>query len=124
MVVRPADPQEEWAIRQLRDRHARAFVGPVAWPVNVTWFVVEWEGTIRACGAFAVVTNGERAIIATDVYDDGTRAGKRALSLLLDDAGHAKRDGVKIYAIVPLDRPQLVRHLERRGMTITGYSME
>lgn len=122
-AIRMAQADDMPAIMELRARHEREFVGHVDVPVNVQWLVVERAG-IRACGAFCVADPIKRTIIVTDVYDDGTRTGKRALSMLLDDAGQARANGVKLYIVVPLDRPQLVRHLERRGMRVTGYSME
>jgi hypothetical protein len=121
-VLRLAELHEMKAIMDMRAAHEREFVGRVEVPVNVQWLVAERMGVVHACGGFCV-TEG-RTVIVTDVYDDGTREGKRALSALLDDAGQARMHGCRIYAIVPCDRPALVRHLERRGMRVTGFSME
>lgn len=123
--IRDARPDDMPAIIAMRDRQAREFVGNVTVPVNVQWIVAEVNGIVRACEGFAVATaeGHARTIIATDLYDDGTREGKRALVALLDDARQAILNGVRIYAIVPLDRPQLVRHLERRGMPVNGYCL-
>jgi len=125
VTIRNATDNDGPAIQVMRSRQERAFVGRVDVPVNVEWLVVEVDGIVRACAGFciATATGHNRTVIATDIYDDGTRAGKRALSVLLDDARQAIEHGVRIYAIVPLDRPQLVRHLERRGMSLNGYCL-
>lgn len=125
LAIRMAVRQDMPEILALRDRQARAFVGRVNIPTNVQWIVAVDEH-VRACAGFALATaeGHERKIIATDIYDDGTRTGKRALSMLLDDARQAIANGVKIFAIVPLDRPQLARHLERRGLHVSGFCLE
>lgn len=122
-VIRLATFDDMQAITAMRKMQERDAVGcAVDVPVPPTWMVADCEGTVRACLGFAI--SDERTMIATDIYDDGTRQGKRALSALLDDAFAARAHGVRIFVWVPLDRPRLANHLERRGMRVTGYSME
>lgn len=123
VVVRVPYPSEMDAIFELRTSYERESIGrAMDVPLPPAWLVGDVGGTMRACLGFAM--SDEHTMIATDLYDDGTRVGKRALSALLDDAFAARAHGVRIFVWVPLDRPRLAGHLQRRGMRVTGYSME
>lgn len=115
--------QHEWELEQcfaLRRQYERDFVGRVDVPVNVLWLVATVHHVVVACAGVAVVP-GERKVIVTDLYHNGTRAGLRGMGALIHDV---LASDMRIYATIPLDRPTLVRALERRGLRVTGYSME
>jgi len=106
-------------ITALRDSFQREFVGVVPVPKNLIWMCAGPVGETRACLGFAPA--GEHRIIITDLYDDGTRVGKRGLLALFHDV---LASGVLPYVVVPLDKPELVRALVKRGMRISGVSLE
>lgn len=117
--IRRATPDDMPSILALRERYAREFVGVIEVPVNVAWFVARKDGRVVACTAVSYA--GERRLIVTDLYHDGTFTGKRGLARLL-------RDGLAAHAIlyfsVPFDRPDLRDALERRGIVFNAWNGE
>lgn len=111
---------EELQCLALRGKYEREFVGRVEIPMNVVWLAAFAGGQIVACAGFAVVPN-ERKIIVTDLYHDDTRAGLRGLGAVIADV---LRSDMRIYATIPLDKPALVKALERRGLRVSGTCME
>lgn len=117
--VRRATPEDMSAVLALRERYEREYVGVIEVPVNVAWFIVTKDDNVVACMGLSYA--GERRLIVTDLYDDGTYAGKRGLALLIRDglAAHAT-----IYFSVPFDRPDLRDALERRGIVFNAWNGE
>jgi hypothetical protein len=119
IMVREATPNDMHVVLRMRQAAVREFVGVVAIPIGLTWFVAVRDETIVACLATGIAPG--RALLITDLYDDGTRDGKRGLVCLFADLARSR---AKIYANVPLDRPGLRAALERRGAKVKGWALE
>ena len=119
IVVWFADAADVEACLALRATFVRPFVGSAPPPSNVTWLCAGPVGAMRACCAFAPA--GEGRIIVTDLYDDGTWVGKRGVLALIYEVLNS---GILPFVVVPLDRPGLIKALEKRGMTVSGVSLE
>lgn len=117
-IVREATVQDVPAIREMRARNEREFIGYVEQPVNVTWFVAVTDHPV-ACAAVNI--GPERKVIITDLHDDGSYAGRRGLASLLNDALESR---AKLFVSVPFDRPELRRVLERRGIVFKAWHGE
>lgn len=117
-VVREATLHDTAAIRTMRARNEREFIGYVEQPVNVTWFVAVTDHPV-ACAAVNIGPN--RKVIITDLHDDGSYAGRRGLLALLRDALESR---AKLFVSVPFDRPELRRVLERRGIVFKAWHGE
>ena len=114
-----ANEEELESVLALRETFARPFVGTIPVPPNVTWLCAGPAGTMHACCGFAPA--GPDKIVVTDLYDDGTRVGKRSvLALIYEVLG----SGVFPFVVVPLDKPALVKALVKRGMIVSGVSLE
>jgi hypothetical protein len=119
LIVDEAGADDLPQVLALRQAHERDFVGAVAVPPGITWFVAREGERVVACVALGA--GPQRRVIVTDCYDDGSRTGKRGLVALFDALARAR---AKLLIVVPLDRPGLVRAAVRRGATITAWSME
>jgi len=121
MQLREATVGDTAAIYALRMLHDRPFVGGVAHDVGLclTWWVAVERGNVVACMGFALAPG--RRMIISDLYDDGTPAGKRGLSALIREMTSSN---VKMYFNVPFDRPDLKRALERRGIVFKSWGGE
>jgi hypothetical protein len=121
--VREAVLSDGPAIMRLRGLHEREFVGKVDVPVNVVWFVAECMGEVCACAGVCMSTadGHERTAIITDLYDDGTKAGKRGLISMVDDGISSN---CSLYVILPLDRLRVLKLLTDRGLAVTGWQLE
>lgn len=119
MTVWFARPEDMPVVEGLRASFERDFVGVVPVPSNLIWMCAGPGGEPHACLGFAPA--GVHRIIITDLYDDGTRTGKRSLLALFQDV---LASGVSPYVVVPLDKPALVRALVKRGMKVSGVSLE
>lgn len=118
--LREATVADLEAVFKLRKLHDRPFVGPITdIPVNLSWWVAVDGERVVACMGFALAPG--RRMIISDLYDDGTRPGKRGLGALIQEGLHA---GVKLYMNVPFDRPDLRKALERRGIVFKSWGGE
>jgi hypothetical protein len=117
--IRRATPEDMPAVMAMRERNERAYVGAVEVPVNVAWLVVTKYDRVVACAGVSYA--GERRLIVTDLYHDGTYTGKRGLAKLLRDGLAARAN---IFVSVPFDRPDLRDALERRGIVFNAWNGE
>jgi len=108
------------AVYHLRKLHDRPYVGMTHdVPLNLVWWVASQDDRVVACMGFALAPN--RRMIISDLYDNGTPAGKRGLSALIAEGCSAH---AKLYFYVPFDRPDLKRALERRGIVFKSWGGE
>jgi hypothetical protein len=118
MIVREATLHDVAAIRAMRARNERPFIGYVEIPANVTWFVACNSHPV-ACAAVNI--GPDRKVVITDLHDDGSFAGRRGLVALLGDAFGAH---ATLFVSVPFDRPELRTVLERRGFVFKAWHGE
>lgn len=122
ITVRDAVEADVSRIAEMRALQDRPVGGVPMQPMlpALTWLIAECDGKVVAAAGGNFAFTQDRTAIVTDFYDDGTLIGKRGLVEILADAEKAD---VTLYAIIPSDRPELCKHLARRGFTVTGLEM-
>lgn len=120
--VRLGMPDDYEAIMALRDRQMREEIGHVPLIPATVWMVATEGGVIHAAGGgvLSSAPGYPNTAIVTDLLDDGTRAGKRCLLALIEDAISSP---LELYVTIPKDREGLRAALEARGMELDGFQM-
>lgn len=123
-TIRPATVEDVPKIAEMREAAYRKHIGHVTIPVNTVWWVAELpDGVHGCCGLCFVSAQGfENSVIVTDIYDDGTFQGKRAIVAMLKEASATT---LALHTTVPLDRIELAEWLfKQSGFQATGITME
>ena len=122
LTLRDGCPHDLARILELRARQERPLIGRVPLRSDMKWIVAEKDGVIVACGGaiFSKNEEGGTRVTVCEFYDDGSLSGKRGLIEILRDSAEANVD---LYAIIPSDRPGLMKALASHGLEVTGMEM-
>lgn len=120
MTIRPPAPDDATAIANIVASHN--LPAAWAWPEGEHGIVVEAHGAVRA---FCVLKETIYGLVIDELWEERTRTGFRALSLLHErieeiaqDLADRRGEPIQVGGLVVLERTAHKNALQRRGYTV------